>query len=546
MSIAEYLNAELKRFTKDGVVTPNIFHETFAWKDADISKGVQGILGLIEFKHGSEFKKAIYKISKDFDFTVRHEGSVMKSLNDLSSFCPYFCQFYSLFKYPVYDRFTSEDTNPFKESEHIVNTDVLLTEYVPGSVSFTSQLKKMKPQEVFSTIQQVMIALEIGQRFKKFSHFDLHTDNILITRVPEEVYVFHLDDNTTFWVYNNGILPKIIDFGYSHTVDIKNGNMYGSLEHTDAGYLTVVFDPIVDLKVFLTGISYDLSRISGEYDDLRDFIKDELYVLHIDKKSGWDRDEDYSLVDDISALFEDSSSVKVKDKYGNKKRVKSSIFSENSVPAVTTLQGLIQLPFKDTQRKNRNTQDSKEELEDSITESAERFIEQFIHFENSVTNDFHRLYILYVIVDILVSIQHKGYNNSEKAKYLMKELFQRLYNVIPFYDPPEEVDYLKMIDSLNSLSSYISSYYYKEFVKIRDHKESMYKRLSFKTPGDLLRSIEKYYGKYNFTSETKMRIYDARKNVSYLFPRPLSDKEVEKLNTLSYVEVGDYIRKLKL
>jgi len=267
----------------------------------NFSRGVQGVIGTLNVQdldskvdYCRPPQKVIYKISKDFDFTVRHEAAVMRSLNDLSRYCPYFCNFVGLFKYPVYDRYLSEDTNPFRESEHVVKTDVLLTEYIPGSVSLTSQLKKFSKEQNFSVITQVLIALETAQKYKNFSHYDLHTDNILITECPEEVMVFNLKGHGTdcsYWVFNAGILPRLIDFGYSHVSEIKNSHLYGSLEHTDAGYLTVIFDPIVDLKVFLTGISYDLSRISEDYDDFRDFVKDELYVLRIDKKSGWDRDD---------------------------------------------------------------------------------------------------------------------------------------------------------------------------------------------------------------------------------------------------------------
>ena len=53
--------------------------------------GKQGITGILSIKDNSE-KEIVYKISKYINYLIIHEHIVMKSLNDLSPYCPHFCK----------------------------------------------------------------------------------------------------------------------------------------------------------------------------------------------------------------------------------------------------------------------------------------------------------------------------------------------------------------------------------------------------------------------------------------------------------------------
>ena len=74
--------------------------------------------------------------------------------------------------------------------------------------------KNISVTEWLDIFIQLLISLEIAQRDIKFTHFDLHLDNILITK--DKVIPYELNfDNYTYSINNTQYKPVIIDFGMS-------------------------------------------------------------------------------------------------------------------------------------------------------------------------------------------------------------------------------------------------------------------------------------------------------------------------------------------
>jgi len=70
----------------------------------------------------------------------------------------------------------------------------------------------------------------IKQLFPKFIHGDLHLSNILIKKMTTEIpnsYYEYIIDNKSFYIPTIGVIPKIIDFGFSR---LPEYNIYSSIE----------------------------------------------------------------------------------------------------------------------------------------------------------------------------------------------------------------------------------------------------------------------------------------------------------------------------
>ena len=105
----------------------------------------------------------------------------------------------------------------------------LITEYVLGTtLTNMIQSKKFTYQELLVIYMQVLIGLEIAQRDCEFTHYDLHTDNVMIRITEPYTYSVNIDNNT-FTFENIKYIPVIIDYGLT-SVRISNDSIVGVSE----------------------------------------------------------------------------------------------------------------------------------------------------------------------------------------------------------------------------------------------------------------------------------------------------------------------------
>ena len=163
--------------------------------------------------------------------------------------------------------------NPFlrvalrnKEIEPFVN--ILLAEFISsGSIddfikktaSHYSAPKRLKILKAF--IWQVLYTLDVAQHMFQFMHNDLHLGNVLIDKVNASVskraYFKYTTRGQTFYIPNCGFIPKIWDFDFSQTADIKNSKNY--TKHYQSYGIDGIFDSAYDWHFFL-----QLIATSGE------------------------------------------------------------------------------------------------------------------------------------------------------------------------------------------------------------------------------------------------------------------------------------------
>ena len=127
----------------------------------------------------------------------------------------------------------------------------------------------LSENELFSCILQIIMILITYQEGFKFTHNDLHTNNIVYTETSKK-YLLYTYNNQQYWVPTYGKIYKIIDFGRSiYTVNnvLICGDSYQ--KHEDA-YSQYNFGPCFqpNKPVVEPNYSFDLCRLACSMIDI--------------------------------------------------------------------------------------------------------------------------------------------------------------------------------------------------------------------------------------------------------------------------------------
>ena len=176
--------------------------------------GTQGFTGVLQ---DNDKKKFVFKVSKKINFNIEHEYVVMKRLNDLH-FCPNFIKVYSLLNTPCEPNVRRYHL-PFEiTSKYPIAKKVLIEEFVEGK-KFCHYIKhgSIPCEAIYECVKQTLCAIAVGQAIANLTHYDLHSDNIILTPCdPDNVFLYVFNENLAFAVPSYGFISKIIDFGYSY------------------------------------------------------------------------------------------------------------------------------------------------------------------------------------------------------------------------------------------------------------------------------------------------------------------------------------------
>lgn len=136
------------------------------------------------------------------------ELASMKLINEiiLSNVCPNFILNYTW-------RFKSrsgicDDLYP--------NVAYFFNEYIPNSQTFTEWVKEERNiEELYNAYFQIIYSIYTLQLKLNMTHLDLHTDNIIVQKVPKGGYWEYTIGETTYYVPNLGYIFYINDFGHA-------------------------------------------------------------------------------------------------------------------------------------------------------------------------------------------------------------------------------------------------------------------------------------------------------------------------------------------
>ena len=161
--------------------------------------GKQGLLGMLLNEQTDLLY--VFKISQYINILVEHEYTIMNSLNELSPYCPHICNSVGYMEC-VLDANIKKEGDPFVvNSNYPIKNSVMLTELVENSCKFYNYIKSDKISEnvLYSVVKQVLLAIDIAQTQKKFTHYDLHSFNIMMKTCDKDVvFVYAFDEENQF------------------------------------------------------------------------------------------------------------------------------------------------------------------------------------------------------------------------------------------------------------------------------------------------------------------------------------------------------------
>lgn len=229
----------------------------------------------------SDTRLLVCKISRTLDYSVRHEHAVMERL--ATTGIPNFPRPHGVATLSLDANFR-EKVNPLCDGKTLlppVAIDALLTEYIADAVDMDKFLKKNTDGAVtMSLVKQVMLSVAEAYEKVRFTHYDLHSANVLVQKTATAKFDYSVGGKT-YHVPSCGYRAVIIDFGLSYADGVP-GN-YCPLFHTNIGVTPYKHRPHTDFKLFLVSLASDLALPK-----LDKFVRRIYGKLEIDWETGWD------------------------------------------------------------------------------------------------------------------------------------------------------------------------------------------------------------------------------------------------------------------
>lgn len=483
------------------------FHELFG------KPGKQGVVGLMKVK-GTD-RLVVFKLSQNIDYLTLHEYNIMNGLNDLSSYCPHFCKSVCLLDCMRNPK-TLGTSNPFESQgdvKYMIKDRVVITEHIDKSNKFYNYIKskdKIDEEILYSSIKQVLLAISIAQKKKQFSHYDLHSLNIMMKKCNKDVvFVYVLDEENQLCVPTLGHFPVIIDYGFSYINDMEDGPLYPTLGHTASGFTSDRFDQFVDPKLFLTTVSYEIKsmRNTKKSKILRRIVKNIFGKLDISLESGWNNeDESYNISDEIIDVISDYSS-------------KSVMFSEYGCFCVDLIQTLIILPVEKQEHKNPQ-------------KSFRAFVKEWVKIEDQITNHYYNLYIMKGVIDSARCVR-AAYMDPETSKNAVTD-FSEMVNTtigeVSKFCNPKNLNYEKMLCSLYVFANNVEGIYHKYIKEESANQKEEYSKMPLKSVDQIYAAIDTNLPtKYVYNDKTTVFLMDSIKGKTSVFK--LSKTDIENVNS---------------
>lgn len=495
------------------------FSENFA------KTGKQGLLGILKYKNKGTKNQIVYKISQYMNYLIEQENTVMLSLNRLRKYCPNFCKGYGKLQTSINPDFRKVE-NPFEtDKKYRIQGDSLLMEWINPTKKLYRYLKNESVSEdvVFSLIKQTLLAIQLAQNKVQFTHYDLHSNNILIKKCnSNSVCLYILDKENVQAVPTFGNYPIIIDYGFSYTGDMEGNPLYSALPHTDVGFMSDRFDAIADPKLFLVTVSDELKnyRKSKTSKMFRKLVRNIFKPLKIDWESGWDNTHDVSASDYVINILEDTE-----------KGSKSKFFKHCGHYCIDIMQKLISLPLKPNKYKK-------------IEKMYDIIIDEFRKIEKEIGSDFYNLYIFREMINIADELKNDYMDDDirdETVRKFKKRLLNTIDSIAKFCNP--KLDFEKLLCSLYIFSRQMEGVLYEVMEERMKVKNKEYHKMKIHYANEMYEAIEvNIPTQYQVDSDTIIYIYDAENEVSRMVKVPI--EYLEELNSLSNLERSRYLYQL--
>ena len=488
--------------------------------------GKQGIVGLFKTKtkDGQEPIQVIFKISQYINYLVQHELTIMQGLKEVSNFCPHFCKGIGMVETKI-DAKYKKNSNPFEiTNSNPINKDILLTEYIDNSSKFYNYIRSDKIEEdvLYSIVKQVILATSFAQKLKKFSHYDLHSFNVMIKHCDKDiVFLYKIDKDNQFCVPSLGSYPIIIDYGFSYIENMDDAPLWPSMAHTDVGFMSDRFDWVADPKLFLVTVSHEIKNKRGtkKAKRFRRVVRNMFSPLTIDWQSGWDEHGTKGASEQITKVLDGYNKI-------------SDLFYKYDCYCIDIVQSLIILPIQS-------------QPYDKLKFNYVTFLSEWVKIEKLIMNPFYNIYILKSIVDVARTIRPEYMDKSTKnnAIRIFRQSLHDTINSVAKFCMPKDIHYEKLLCSLYLFATSIEGMLFDILNKTVSIKENEYKKLP-------VSNIEEIYGvlsvnlkdDYVYNEKTKILFMDLTKQNFFMYKPP--SNEIDNINKISHLARGTYINDL--
>lgn len=475
------------------------FESSFSNED-----NTQGYTGIIV--NTQTQRKVVYKISQYMDHLIKNEYKVGKVLNKIQVHY-YFTNTLELVK----QKYVLKQNNPFdvKDRTDFINDDVLLLDHISSTTSLYKHIFETEDLDtVFQLIKHILLAVYVAQTTVKFTHYDLHSNNVLVkTCDPNIVYLYTVSKDNHICLPTCGYMPIIIDFGYSF-VKQKKFQMRGTLSSTDKGYTLYEHDRVFDLQVLLNSTLSDIREAwkKSETPDISTFrrlVRKLFKPVAYQKDSGWSTFYKYdSITDEISdKLLCDEKIDEITYK---------TVCIDNINECIELFHSSIHIPIQSTYQN----------LKRSFETSFYLFLTEFVNVERLVRplskNKSYPLYILKQMVSIVSKIPD-DYEKKEKKK--QEHYFQtQMCSVLKMKRKviAKELNTSKLLKNIKLCMKHVHNevYFYTRYQK--KEKEDVYKSIPFDNAFQVLGLLEYHIpSMYTFNTDTKIKHIDIAKKSEY-------------------------------
>lgn len=559
---------DLDRFIDFKSSYSNLYDTGLRFKK-QLSEGLQGFVGLVEKPYEEEgedkimnhhTKQYVFKMSQYIDFGVDHEYLVMEDLNQIREFCPHFVKVFGKTNVPVHESYRTTE-NPFikdQDTRRFYDTSILFMEMVEGRKFYRYiKSKKVSMDHCMSIVKQTLMAIAIASEKVKFTHYDLHSNNVLVKKIPaNSVFLYNFDEYRKYLVPTYGYCSTIIDFGFSYSKNCDRHPMYAPLAHTKYGFVPSRHNKYTDAKLFLTSVSYEMSKYKGDRkasrshdstpkaERFRELILNVYQDLPVDLKCGQDENQLKSistlLVNKLKTVFR-----------------KSAFFYHQGDYIVDLIQTLIELPLKKS-----STSDSESDRSDKLVDLFSYIIDEFRMIEKDTTVgtsfgrerertsgerertptvDMNNMYILKTMIQSATTNRSSYANKSTRSKAV--EMFKNdvlvaVDQVVSFSTP--NINWEKLLCTLLCCGKCIENQVYewmKEYIALKNHD---YDQLRIKTNHELFEYLDANIpSPFEFDPNTTVYVWDIERETNFSVILP--ESAIEEINSVDPYDRGQYL-----
>lgn len=241
--------------------------------------GANGNIYMTQFFLDTQFVIKFPNYYANINTTVREYFIGIKSINNLRYLVPTFVYTLGSFMCPGINEIdkTEKQIDVFCNTSNGVRPFILYEKIPDDSITTLFKKDELNFQKWLVIFFQLLLGLEVAQKEVRFTHFDMHTENVLVRKKDNYNYKVNLD-MFTYSVNNPHFIPAVIDFGGS--TSYIEGEYIGNYEYIYLGMMNFMI-PGYDMYKFIIWSIYESNeQLKKEIQDvLRFYSKDDPYSV---------------------------------------------------------------------------------------------------------------------------------------------------------------------------------------------------------------------------------------------------------------------------